>query len=69
MAPGDVSQVLRESAGFRIVKLVERETERPYDFSEVRTELQRLYDQERMGLAYTEYVAGLRDKFTVEMKK
>lgn len=69
MVPGDVSQVLRESAGFRIVKLLEREDARPYDYSEVKTELRRLYDQERMGSAYDEYVASLRDKFTVDIKQ
>jgi peptidyl-prolyl cis-trans isomerase SurA len=65
MQPDDVSQVLRESAGFRIVKLVEREAPRPYDFDEIKPELRRLYEQEKMGEIYAGYVEDLRKKFTV----
>lgn len=68
MKPGDVSQVLRESAGFRIVKLVESEDERPYEYTEVKSELRKLYEQERMEETYTEYIDGLRKKFAVELR-
>jgi parvulin-like peptidyl-prolyl isomerase len=64
-----VSQVLRESAGFRIVKLLERESERPYEFAEIQNELRQLYRQEYMNDAYEEYIAGLREKFTVDVKE
>lgn len=67
MKPGDVSQILRESTGFRIVKLVEREEARPYEYEEVKQELRKLYDQERLEGVYTEYLEGLRKKFTVEL--
>lgn len=67
MKPGDVSQVLRESAGFRIVKLVERQAPRPYEFDEIKPELRRLYEQEKMGEIYAGYVEDLRKKFTVVM--
>jgi peptidyl-prolyl cis-trans isomerase SurA len=65
MNPGDVSQVLRESSGFRIVKLVEREEPRPFEFDEIRSELRQMYEQEKMGEIYASYVAGLRGKFHV----
>jgi peptidyl-prolyl cis-trans isomerase SurA len=65
MRPGEISQVLRESAGFRIVKLLEREEPRPYEFDEIKPELQRLYEQEKLEDLYKEYVKGLRDRFTV----
>jgi parvulin-like peptidyl-prolyl isomerase len=68
MKTGDVSQVLRESAGFRIVKLVEREAARPYQFSEVREEVKRLYEQERFSSNYENYLADLRKKFHVEIR-
>ena len=58
MKPGDVSQVLRESAGFRIVKLVDREEERPIEFEEVRDQLRQLYQQEHMTAAYSDYYRG-----------
>jgi len=68
MKPGDTSQVLRESAGFRIVKLVELEAARPYEFSEVREEVKRLYEQERFSKTYDTYLADLRKKFHVEIR-
>lgn len=68
MSPGDVSQVLRESSGFRIVKLVDREAARPYEFVEVRDEVKRLYDQERFASNYETYLADLRKKFHVEIR-
>jgi len=68
MKPGDVSQVLRESTGFRIVKLVERDAERPYEFSEIQDDLRRLYEQEQFGKGYDDYVAGLRKKFAVDIR-
>ena len=68
MKPGEISQVLRESSGFRIVKLVEREDARPYEFSEVQDDLKRLYESERFGKNYEAYLAELRKKFHVEVR-
>lgn len=68
MKPDDVSQVLRETAGFRIVKLVERDAARPYEFSEIKDDLKRLYDQQKFASSYDEYIAELRKKFPVEMR-
>lgn len=66
--PGDISQVLRESTGFRIVKVVARDAARPYEFAEIRDDLKRLYDQEKFGDTYDAYVAGLRKKFSVDIR-
>ena len=68
LKPGDVSQVLRESTGFRIVKLVERDAERPYEFAEIKDELRQYYDQQSFGNSYDQYVKELRKKFQVEMR-
>jgi peptidyl-prolyl cis-trans isomerase SurA len=65
MKPGDISQVLRESSGFRIVMLVEREAPRPYEFDEIRGELRKMYEQEKMEEIYKTYVEQLRGKFHV----
>jgi peptidyl-prolyl cis-trans isomerase SurA len=65
MVPGDVSQVLREQSGFRIVRLIDREPERPYEYEEVKNDLRRLYEADVMGEAYNDYVLGLRERFTV----
>lgn len=68
LKPGDISQVLRESTGFRIVKLMEREEARPYAFAEIKDDLKRLYDQEKFGSTYDAYVAELRKKFAVDVR-
>jgi peptidyl-prolyl cis-trans isomerase SurA len=65
MEPGQISQVLRESSGFRIVKLVAKEDPRPYEFSEVRNELRQLYEREKMDEIYRRYVDQLRSKFHI----
>jgi peptidyl-prolyl cis-trans isomerase SurA len=68
LSPGDISQVLRESTGFRIVELIGREAERPYAYSEITQELRSMYRQEATSTMYADYVKGLRDKFTVDIK-
>jgi len=68
MNPGDVSQVLREATGFRIVKLLGREGERPYQFTEIKEDLRRLYDQDRFARTYDDYIKDLRTRFPVEMR-
>lgn len=68
MQPGDVSQVLRESSGFRIVKLIEREAERPYEFVEIIDDLTKLYQQDRFGNTYQAYIDELRKKFKIDMR-
>ena len=68
MNPGDVSQVLRESSGFRIVKLIEREAERPYEFVEIIDDLTKLYEQDRFGNTYQSYIDELRKKFNVDIR-
>jgi parvulin-like peptidyl-prolyl isomerase len=67
MKPGDMSQVLRESSGFRIVKLVEKQEPRPYEFEEIRNELQRLYESEKLEDVYKVYVKDLRNRFHVKV--
>jgi peptidyl-prolyl cis-trans isomerase SurA len=66
LKPGGYSQVLREPAGFRIVKLIEREDARPYTFEEVREELSRVVEEEKLEGLYDGYVTRLRDEFYVE---
>ncbi len=67
MKPGDVSQVLRESAGFRIVKLVDQEDPRPYEYEEIQDELRRLYESEKLEDVYKVYVKDLRNRFSVKV--
>lgn len=67
MRPGDVSQVLREPAGFRIVQLVQRETERPYEYYEVKDDMKKMVEQERMAESYDSYLTSLRDEFYIQI--
>ena len=66
MKPGDYSPVLREPSGFRIVKLLEREEVRPYTFEEVREELSKVLEEDKLEGLYDGYVTKLRDEFYVE---
>ena len=68
MVPGEFSPVLREPSGFRIVKLLEREDARPYEFDEVRDELTKLIEQEKMASMYDVYLETLRSEFYVEVR-
>jgi peptidyl-prolyl cis-trans isomerase SurA len=68
MKPGDISPVLREPSGFRIVKLLERESARPYAFDEVREELEQLLQQDKIEALYQEYLARLRNEFYVDVR-
>jgi peptidyl-prolyl cis-trans isomerase SurA len=68
MKPGDISPVLREPSGFRIVKLLEREDARPYAFEEVREELKQLLGQEKLDAMYDGYLEKLRTEFYVEVR-
>ncbi len=65
---GDISPVLREPAGFRIVQLVESEGERPYKYDEVADDLRKLAEQEKLATAYEGYLTGLRDEFYVDVR-
>jgi peptidyl-prolyl cis-trans isomerase SurA len=68
MSPGEISQVLREPTGFRIVKLIEFEDERPYVYTEVQEDLRKLAEQEKLSSAYDDYLNGLRDEFYVDVR-
>jgi peptidyl-prolyl cis-trans isomerase SurA len=68
LKPGDISQVLREPSGFRIVELLASEEARPYIFPEVKDDLRKLAEQEKLAEAYDEYLTGLRDEFYVDVR-
>lgn len=68
LSDGEISPVLREPSGFRIVKLIEREAARPYEFGEVRDELKQLLEQEKIADRYDVYLETLRSEFYVEVR-
>jgi hypothetical protein len=50
------------------VKLLERDPERPYEYTEIKDELKQYYQQQSFGTSYDQYVKDLRKKFPVEMR-
>ena len=64
---GEISQILRESTGFRIVKLLARQQEREYAFEEVENDLRRSLEQEKLAAIYDEYIRSLYEKFHVKL--
>jgi peptidyl-prolyl cis-trans isomerase SurA len=69
MNEGDISPVLRESTGFRIVRLLGRQESRTYTFDEVRDQLKQVLEQEKMGGVLQDYVDGLRNQFYVDVRE
>jgi peptidyl-prolyl cis-trans isomerase SurA len=68
MSVGDISQVLREPNGFRIVQLIDREASRPYHFEEVKDQLRDVVRQEKLSGTLDDYVMGLRKEFYVDVR-
>ena len=68
MNEGDISHVLREPTGFRIVKLLGNENESPYRYEEVEEELRKMAEQEKTASLYDDYLARLRDEFYVDVR-
>jgi peptidyl-prolyl cis-trans isomerase SurA len=66
---GEISPVVRESKGFRIVKVLGRSPEREYTFDEARDELRRLIEQQKRQDRLKEYVDDLKDLYYVEVKE
>jgi peptidyl-prolyl cis-trans isomerase SurA len=69
MKVGDISPVLRESAGFRIVKLIAREPAREYRYDEVKEELRKILQQDKMNTAIDDYISELHKKFYVDIRR
>ena len=46
----------------------ERDASRPYEFSEIKDDIKRLYDQQMFAKTYEDYIADLRKRFPVEMR-
>jgi len=64
----EIAPVLKESDGFRVVKVLGRQPGRPYTFDEARDELKRVIEQQRRQDRFKEYVEGLKDIYHVEVK-
>jgi hypothetical protein len=60
LQPGGVSDPIATGSGYRIVRLVSKEDASVTPFEDVREDLLKRLQQDRMAKAYEEYVEGLR---------
>lgn len=68
LQPGDISGVIKEEEGFRIVKIISRSPARPYTFAEARGTLEELIRQEKLQQRVDQYVQELKKIYYVDLK-
>jgi peptidyl-prolyl cis-trans isomerase SurA len=68
MENGEISQVIKEPAGFRIVQITERQDARAVDYIEIKDRLRNALMQEKWTALIESYVWGLRDEFHVDIR-
>ena len=66
---GGVAPVLKDSKGFRIIKIIDRVQQRIYSFKEAKEDLRKLLRQERLQENYADYVETLKGKYYVDIKE
>jgi peptidyl-prolyl cis-trans isomerase SurA len=69
VGPGEISPVIREPNGFRIVKVLSRNEPRAYTYREARDELEKLIEQQKMQQRFKDYVDELRGIYYVDVKE
>ncbi|MCD6379609.1 peptidylprolyl isomerase [bacterium] len=67
--PGGVAPVVKDSKGFRIIKLLGSTQQRVYSFKEAQEDLKKLLRQERLQKNYADYVETLKGKYYVDIKE
>ena len=67
--PGELAPVIEDKKGFRVIKVLAKNPERPFTYAESREELRRVIRQEKLKAKYDEYVAKLKKLYYVEIKE
>jgi peptidyl-prolyl cis-trans isomerase SurA len=65
---GGISPVIKEDAGFRIIKVLEKNPSRPYTYQEAKVELENLLGQQKRMEKIQEYVHQLKGMYYVDVK-
>jgi len=68
LQPGQVSEVLENTAGFNVFKMNDKKPEREYELTEIRTELPEVVAQMKQRERYEEWLKGLRSKAHIEIR-
>ena len=65
---GAISPVVKEEAGFRIIKILEKNPSRPWTYQEAKMELENLLGQQKRMEKFAEYVHELKGIYYVDIK-
>ena len=65
---GGIAPVIKEDAGFRIIKVLEKNPSRPYTYQEAKLELEDLLGQQKRMEKFQEYVHELKGIYYVDIK-
>ena len=65
---GGISPAIKEDAGFRIIKVLEKNPSRPYTYQEAKMELENLLGQQKRMEKFAEYVHELKGIYYVDIK-
>jgi peptidyl-prolyl cis-trans isomerase SurA len=68
LQPGQVSEVLENTAGFNVFKMNDKKPEREYELAEIRAELPEVVAQMKQRERYEEWLKGLRSKAHIEIR-
>ena len=69
LKPGEVAPVIEDTKGFRIIKLLGVNPERPYTFEEAKEELKKLIRQQKLQDKYKDYIDRLKGLYYVDIKE
>ena len=65
---GEITPVIKEDSGFRIIKVLEKNAARPYTYQEAKPELENLLGQQKRMEKFGEYVHDLKGTYYVDVK-
>ncbi|MBN1165464.1 MAG: peptidylprolyl isomerase [Candidatus Krumholzibacteriota bacterium] len=69
LSEGEISPVIKDPKGFRIVKLLAKSPARKYTYREAKDQISDVLEQQKMESKYMEYVEGLKRIYHVEIKE
>jgi peptidyl-prolyl cis-trans isomerase SurA len=66
---GEISEIIEDDKGFRIIKVLDRSEERKYRYDEAKEELRNLLRQQKLQGRVEGYVEGLKEEYAVNVKE